>query len=178
MKKSPATAALSGSSGGASLVEEYTRERAATPKKRRRHGRGHPAAFVLNALRRNSVLQARWDIRHLDHVRPTVPTVAAEMDHAVGDDVVAGPIDRIARGVPDPLTGPPTIDIYRAFAAVLKTRRKRRLVQIAVEGPAIGQLVHLFARRTPMEIAANAAAKLCAVLAHQHALNRPLCRKP
>src|SRR5258708_2963237 len=99
------------------------------------------------------IQQMAGKVRHIHNVRSTVPTIGTKMNLPVGDDVVASAIDGIATGIAHPFPGPPSVDHDAPLAAVLETRRERRLVHVAVKCPAVRQRVHLFARRAPMKVA-------------------------
>lgn len=58
--------------------------------------------------------------------------------------------DRVVIGISHPFSSPPAINKDTLDAFMLKTRGERRLLKIAIECPAIWQLVHFLAAGAPM----------------------------
>src|SRR5579872_6454866 len=83
---------------------------------------------------RGRIAQPRREVRQIDHLAgERVRAVAAEIELAGGQDVVAALIDRIAGGVADPLTGPlAALVLDRLLSSDLDARAETRRREIAV----------------------------------------------
>src|SRR5579862_31107 len=92
--------------------------------------------------------------------------VTAEVEDASGQDVVADEGNGVAVGVPFPIAGPLPRYECPLEALMLEAGAESWLFEIAVEGPAIGERMHLFAGLAPMKIAILPAPENAAYLSH------------
>lgn len=93
-------------------------------------------------------------------------TIAAEIKHAGGQDVVANARNGVSFRVAHPFASPFSIDLYCLDSRMFETRTERWALQIAIECPTVRQSVHLLTPRAPVHIGARGSPKSGAYLVH------------